>query len=152
MPLRPRTPTTPFTADITGRYVRNTLGEAQLSTDPSVDPDARPFDRIVIGGGAFGSVLASLLFIRDRTHAHRTLVLEAGQVVFTEHVQNQPTLTTDELWGVPWNSDSSMSWNQQFPGLAYAVGGRSLLWAAGHRTSSIPSSPRRRGPPRSSMT
>jgi hypothetical protein len=128
MPLNPRTPSTPFTADITGRYVCNTLGEAQLSTDTSIDPDARPFDRIVVGGGTFGSVLASLLFIRDRTHAHRTLVLEAGQVVFTEHVQNQPTLTTDELWGVPWNSDSSMSWNQQFPGLAYAVGGRSLFW------------------------
>jgi hypothetical protein len=128
MPLNPRTPTTPFSADIIGRYVCNTLGEAKLSMDTGVDPDARPFDRIVIGGGTFGSVLASLLFIRDRTHAHRTLVLEAGPVVFTEHVQNQPTLTTEEVWGVPWDSDSSMSWNQQFPGLAYCLGGRSLFW------------------------
>jgi hypothetical protein len=128
MPLNPRTPTTPFSADIIGRYVCNTLGEAKLSMDTGVDPDARPFDRIVIGGGTFGSVLASLLFIRDRTHAHRTLVLEAGPVVFTEHVQNQPTLTTEEVWGVPWDSDSSMSWNQQFPGLAYCLGGRSIFW------------------------
>ncbi|MDQ3693311.1 MAG: DUF1080 domain-containing protein [Chloroflexota bacterium] len=128
MPLNPRTPTTPFTADIIGRYVCNTLDEAKLSANTGVDSEARPFDRIVIGGGTFGSVLASLLFIRDRTHAHRTLVLEAGPVVFTEHVQNQPTLTTDEVWGVPWDSDSSMSWNRQFPGLAYCLGGRSLFW------------------------
>jgi hypothetical protein len=128
MPLNPRTPTTPFTADIIGRYVCNTLDEAKLSASTAVDPDARPFDRIVIGGGTFGSILAGLLFIRDRTHAHRTLVLDAGQMVFTEHVQNQPTLTTEEVWGVPWDSDSSMSWNRQFPGLAYCLGGRSLFW------------------------
>ena len=41
MPLNPRTPTTPFTADIIGRYVCNTLGEALLSTNTGVDPDAR---------------------------------------------------------------------------------------------------------------
>lgn len=68
MPSR-RTPTTPFTADITGRDVCNTLGEAKLSADPAVDPDARPFDRIVLGGGTFGSLLASLLFSRKPIEA-----------------------------------------------------------------------------------
>ena len=119
---------TDFTRDIIGRYVCNGLDEALASTDRARHPDARPFDLIVLGGGTFGSVLASHLFNRDVTHTHRILVLEAGPVVFTEHVQNQPMLNTSEVWGVPWNSDSPKTWNQQFPGLAFCVGGRSLFW------------------------
>src|SRR5437763_280047 len=119
------TPDTVFSKDVVGRYVCNGLDEALRSADP-VRPFARPFDFIVIGGGTFGSVLASRLFGADITHAHRVLVLEAGPMVFTEHVQNQPMLDTGEVWGVPWNSDSPHSWNQRFPGLAYCVGGRSL--------------------------
>jgi hypothetical protein len=50
-------------------------------------------------------------------------------MLFTEHVQNlPPSMDTSEVWGVPWNSDSPKTWNQQFPGLAYAIGGRSLFW------------------------
>src|SRR6266446_8817095 len=116
---------TDFTHDIIGRYVCNGLDEALAS---SRHADARPFDMIILGGGTFGSVLASHLFNRDVTHAHRILVLEAGPVVFTEHVQNQPMLSTSEVWGVPWNSDSPQSWNQRFQGLAFCVGGRSLFW------------------------
>lgn len=122
------TQSTDFTRDVTGRYVCNRLDEALASADPARHPDARPFDVIVLGGGTFGSVLAAHLFNRDVTHAHRILVLEAGPMVFTEHVQNQPMLTTNEVWGVPWNSDSPRTWNQQFPGLAFCVGGRSLFW------------------------
>lgn len=119
---------TDFTRDVIGRYVCNGFDEALASTDRSRHPDARPFDLIVLGGGTFGPVLASHLFTRDVLHAHRILVLEAGPVVFTEHVQNQPMLSTNEVWGIPWNSDSPKSWNQQFPGLAFCVGGRSLFW------------------------
>jgi choline dehydrogenase-like flavoprotein len=74
-------------------------------------------------------VLAARLARRDVTGAHRILVLEAGAYVYPEHVQNlPPTLDSGEVWGVPWNSDSPQAWNQRFPGLAYCLGGRSVLW------------------------
>ena len=121
------TPSTPFTRDVIGRYVCNGLDEALQST--TGDADARPFDLVVIGGGSFGTVLAARLARRDVTGAHRILVLDAGPHVYTEHVQNlPPDLSTGEVWGVPWNSDSPQSWNQRFPGLAYALGGRSVFW------------------------
>jgi choline dehydrogenase-like flavoprotein len=105
------------------------LDEALASTDRTTHADARPFDLIVLGGGSFGSVLASHLFANDVTHAHRILVLEGGPVVLPEHVQNlPPSLSPSEVWGVPWNSDSPRSWNQGFPGLAFCLGGRSLFW------------------------
>jgi hypothetical protein len=120
---------TDFSRDVPGRYVCNGLDEALRSTDRSLHPDARPFDAVIVGGGSFGSVLAARLLRLDATRSHRILVLEAGPMVFTEHVQNLPPgFDTPEVWGVPWNSDSPRSWNQQFPGLAYALGGRSLFW------------------------
>jgi choline dehydrogenase-like flavoprotein len=124
-----------FTLDVLGRYSCNTLEEAVNSVDPSRHPNPRPFDMIVIGGGSFGGVLASHMYNRDKTQGHRILVLEAGPFVLPEHVQNMPgnfnppgkgQLGT--IWGQPWQSDSPMSWNQNFPGLAYCVGGRSLFW------------------------
>src|SRR5215207_1115027 len=122
-----QTQTTPFTRDVVGRYVCNGLDEALAST--SGDPDARPFDLIVIGGGSFGTVLAARLARRDVTGAHRILVLEAGPYTYPEHVQNLPPgLDSGEVWGVPWNSDSPKNWNQRFPGLAYCLGGRSVFW------------------------
>jgi len=127
MGTTPGTPTTAFTRDVVGRYVCNGLDEAIQST--TGDADARLFDLIVVGGGSFGTVLAARLARRDVTAAHRILVLEAGPHVYTEHVQNlPPDLNTTEVWGVPWNSDSPRSWNQQFPGLAYGLGGRSVFW------------------------
>lgn len=123
---------TDFTIDVLGRFICNGLDEALRSTDKSLDPDAKPFDIIIIGGGSFGSVLASHIFSIDQTHAHRILVLEAGPFLYPEHVQNLPpafdTLDGTGIWGVPWTSDSPQSWNQNFPGLAFCLGGRSLFW------------------------
>ena len=60
---------TDFSRDVPGRYVCNNFTEAEASTDPNPRPDvgrndarsdARPFDIIVIGGGTFGAVIASL--------------------------------------------------------------------------------------------
>ncbi|HWZ45345.1 MAG TPA: family 16 glycoside hydrolase [Candidatus Saccharimonadales bacterium] len=123
---------TNFTLDVLGRFICNGLDEALRSTDKSMDPDARPFDVVIIGGGSFGSVLASHIFSADQTHAHRILVLEAGPFLYPEHVQNLPpafdSLDGTGVWGVPWVSDSPQSWNQSFPGLAFCLGGRSLFW------------------------
>ena len=120
---------TDFAIDVLGRYVCNGLDEATASADSVRHPDARPFDFIIVGGGSFGSVLACHLFLNDLTHAHRILVLEAGPFALPEHVQNlPPPLGANEVWGVPWASDSPAMWNQQFPGLAFCLGGRSLFW------------------------
>ena len=122
-----QTQTTAFTRDVVGRYVCNGLDEALAST--TGDPDARPFDLIVIGAGSFGTVLAARLARRDVAGAHRILVLDAGAYVYPEHVQNLPPgLDSGEVWGVPWSSDSPRSWNRRFPGLAYCLGGRSVFW------------------------
>lgn len=121
-----------FTFDVLGRYGCNTLEEALNGLNR---PNSRPFDIIVIGGGSFGAVFATHVFNRDRTLAHRILVLEAGPFVLPEHVQNLPGNfappgkgNTGTIWGQPWNSDSPMNWNQNFPGLAFCLGGRSLFW------------------------
>jgi choline dehydrogenase-like flavoprotein len=136
---------TDFTRDVMGRYTCNGLDEALRSTDTSAtrpdgspQPDARPFDVVIIGGGSFGSVLAQHLLYRDTAHSHRILVLEAGLMVVPEHVQNLPMLglnvpsptTVDpgvprnEVWGLPWRTDVPGG----FPGLAYCLGGRSLFF------------------------
>src|SRR5215212_7020461 len=83
---------TTFAFDVMGRYACNTLDEAldSMRTDLPGQADARPFDRIVLGGGSFGAVVAARLFNLDRSHAHRILVLEAGPLVLQEHVQNLP--------------------------------------------------------------
>lgn len=119
---------TTFSLDILGRYTANTWDEVLASADQDSNPHARPFDLVILGGGTFGCVLASRLFNRDRNHAHRILVIEAGPMALPEHVQNMPLMTADEVWGVPWDSDSPQAWNRQFPGLAYCIGGRSVYW------------------------
>ncbi len=143
---------TDFSRDVLGRYVCNGLDEAKRSAEPtalqpdgSVRPDARPFDVIIIGGGTFGAAVAQHLFAVDRAHRHRILVLEAGPLVLAEHAQNLPALGlavadavhlgelrqrppdaqrvwARDLWGLAWHSPT------KFPGLAYCLGGRSLLW------------------------
>ena len=149
----PRPGTTDLSRDVLGRYVCNGLDEALRSTDPTASrPDGRPqieasdFDLIVIGGGTFGAVAAEHMSFRDRSRAHRILVLEGGPFVLGEHVQNLPMLGLDvagatsiadlqpdpakrkdiparnEVWGLAWHSPV------KFPGLAYCVGGRSLYW------------------------
>ena len=133
---------TDFTKDVLGRYVCNGLDEAVRSADPagtrpdgSPQPDARPFDVIVVGGGSFGPIFAEHLAAVDKTHSHRVLVLEAGPLSVPEHVQNLPMIglgvpaaaTGDpgpraEVWGLPWRS------TVPFPGLAYTLGGRSVFF------------------------
>lgn len=126
---------TTFTFDVPGRYGCNTWEEAKDSQDTALHDDARPFDFVVIGGGSFGAVAAARVFNADKTHSHRVLVLEAGPLVFGEHVQNLPSgfelpskNKPGTVWGQPWESDSPMGFNQDFPGLAFCVGGRSLFW------------------------
>src|SRR5215212_4983145 len=132
-----RTPEdTHFSLDILGRYGCNTLDEALDSSVPGRRyPEARPFDHIVVGGGSFGAVVASRLFSLDRTNSHRVLVLEGGPLALPEHVQNLPPGfgpplkgALGSVWGQPWRSDSPATFNQDFPGLAYCVGGRSVFW------------------------
>src|SRR5882724_8125246 len=142
MPTSPKPQDTDFSRDLLGRYVYNGLDEALASTRRI---DARPFDIVIVGGGTFGAALAEHVWFRDETHSHRILVLEGGPFILPEHVQNLPMVgigfssattlaklyqlsPTDrdnwrmDVWGLPW--DSSLD----FPGLAYAVGGRSLFW------------------------
>jgi hypothetical protein len=129
---------TTLARDVLGRYTLNTWPEMQASANVSARSDARPFDIIVIGGGTFGPAFAQHGFTNDKSHAHRTVVLEAGRLLVAEHVQNLPLLglsvpgpvTTDpgqtyaEVWGLPWRSDVPKG----FPGLAFCVGGRSLYF------------------------
>ncbi len=140
--------TTDFTKDVLGRYISNGMDEALNSTDkngqrPDGSPtsDARPFDVIVIGGGSFGPAFAQSLFSNDHTHSHRVLVLDAGSLLLTEHVQNYPPIGLGvppptendpfqlraEVWGLPWRADPAKV-PQGFPGLAYCLGGRSLYF------------------------
>jgi Choline dehydrogenase and related flavoproteins len=121
---------TAFTVDAIGRYVCNTWDEA-------VHNGGVAFDAVVIGAGMFGAYCAEKLY---RQSALRVLVLEAGPVLVTEHVQNLSRIglnaagaikvataqddpgTRDIVWGTPWRS------TVPFPGLAYCLGGRSLYW------------------------
>src|SRR5262245_355057 len=121
---------TDFTHDVLGRYICNGLDEAR--------PDLHPFDVIVIGGGSFGPIFAQHLLAHDPTLARRILVLEAGRLMLSEHMQNlpmiglsvPPPITVDpgsaraEVWGLPWRTDVPGG----FPGLAYCLGGRSVYF------------------------
>jgi choline dehydrogenase-like flavoprotein len=142
MRTSPAAQCTDFARDILGRFVCNGLDEALCSADGQLHSDPRPFDLIILGGGAIGAALAHQLFVADRAHNHRTLLLEAGPFTIPDHVQNLPMLglavpepssiadlrtrgqhatARDEVWGLPWHSDET------FPGLAYCLGGRSLF-------------------------
>src|SRR5436305_1858475 len=137
--------TTDFTRDVLGRFICNGMDEALRSTDRNArrgdgtaQSDARPFDVIVIGGGSFRVAMAQHLFAADKTHSHRILVLDAGSLVLTEHVQNLPVLglgvpgptesdpfvLREQVWGLPWRSRSTKG----FTGLAYCLGGRSAYF------------------------
>jgi choline dehydrogenase-like flavoprotein len=136
MPTSPAPQYTDFSKDVLGRYVCNGLDEAMRST--SGRPDARPFDIIIVGGGAFGGALAQHLLYSDKLRNHRILVLEAGPLVFAEHAQNLPNVGVvapgpvavdpgvprAEVWGLPWRTDVPGG----FPGLAYCIGGRSVFF------------------------
>lgn len=118
---------TSFTLDTVGRYICNTLDEAVASSSQSIADERRDFDVIVVGGGTFGSIIAQHLFAADATHSRRILVLENGPFVLPEHVQNLPFLATaapTPPMRAPWKSRSDLG----YPGLLFAIGGRSLAW------------------------
>ena len=129
---------TDFTNDAVGRYICNTWDEATQNGGVA-------FDAIVIGAGMFGAYCAEKM---HRNANLRVLVLDAGCLLVTEHMQNLsriglnaagpkldsagkpvPVLfnnddpgTREAVWGIPWRSAVP------FPGLAYCLGGRSLYW------------------------
>jgi choline dehydrogenase-like flavoprotein len=115
---------TSFTLDNLGRFLCNTLQEARDSAGQAVAGRGRDFDVIVIGGGTFGAVIAEHLFVTDTTHSRRILVLEAGPFVLPEHVQNMPYQGGVPNMRSPWVNHQALN----YPGLLFAVGGRSLSW------------------------
>ncbi len=115
---------THFSLDNMGRFLCNTLEEAQDSAKQTVAGRPRQFDVIVIGGGTFGAIVAEHLFVTDATRSRRILVLEGGPFVLPEHVQNLPFQGGDPAMRAPWLSHSAL----KYSGLLFAVGGRSLTW------------------------
>src|SRR5215210_5766059 len=119
---------TSFTKDVQGRYLCNDISEVNAWQSAG----GRPFDVIVVGGGTFGLAIAEHIWFRQKESGAqlRTLVIEAGRYVFGEAaaatVLNdnapQPEPPKNEVWGVPWRSQTP------FGGLAYCVGGRSIYW------------------------
>lgn len=124
---------TTFTLDTMGRFLANTLQEALDSSAQTIGDARRDFDVIVVGGGSFGSIVAERLLLNDATHSRRILVLEAGPFVLPEHAQNLPFMGGVPDMRRPWVADTPQSLASgrkalKYPGLIYAVGGRSLSW------------------------
>lgn len=122
-----------FSHDILGRWTCSTWDEVSNN-------GGDPFDIVVIGAGMFGAYIADKLYRRSGSIGLRVLVVDAGDFLLPTHVQNLPRIglgapaeqkvavnaqdpgTQNLVWGHPWRS------NQEFPGLAYCIGGRSLFW------------------------
>lgn len=115
---------TTFTLDNMGRFLCNTLQEAVDSSAIQIAGKKRTFDTIVIGGGTFGAAIAASLLFADATHSRRILVLEAGPFALPEHSQNMPYQGGTPDFRKPWDSHPALA----YPGLLFAVGGRSLAW------------------------
>src|SRR5215218_3659722 len=77
---------TAFAHDVTGRFVCNSSSELQAS----IRNGGYPLDAVVIGAGMFGGYLAERLYQLGAGRALRILVLEAGALLFSEHIQNLP--------------------------------------------------------------
>src|SRR5437667_10667838 len=124
---------TTFTLDTMGRFLANTLQEAIDSSSQTLAGSRRDFDVIVVGGGSFGSIVAERLLLNDITHSRRILVLEAGPFVLPQHWQNLPFMGGAPDMRRPWVADTAQFLANgrkplNYPGLIYAVGGRSLSW------------------------
>ncbi len=131
---------TTFAIDVLGRYICNTWEEATLNGGVA-------FDAVVIGAGMFGAYCAEKIYRLGPNL--RVLVLDAGPLLVTEHVQNLARIglnaagpkkdpsgsldvpvvvnaddpgTRERVWGIPMRSMVPIS------GLAYCLGGRSLYW------------------------
>ncbi len=115
---------TTFTLDNMGRFLCNTLQEASDTAAVTVAGRPRGFDVIIVGGGTFGAVMASRLFLNDATHSRRILVLESGPFALPEHFQNMPFLGGTPDFRVPWDSHPALG----YAGLLFSIGGRSLAW------------------------
>src|SRR6266704_2561491 len=115
---------TTFTLDNMGRFLCNTLQEALDNSAIPVAGKQRSFDTIVIGGGTFGAAIAASLLFADATHTRRILVLEAGPFALPEHNQNLSYQGGTPDFRKPWDSHPALA----YPGLLFAVGGRSLAW------------------------
>lgn len=61
---------------------------------------------------------------QERTHIRRILVLEAGPFALPEYNQNMPYQGGTPDFRKPWDSHPALA----YPGLLFAVGGRSLAW------------------------
>src|SRR6266516_4303926 len=70
---------TTFSIDVLGRYVCSTWDEA-------VNNGGVAFDAVVIGAGMFGAYCAEKIYRLGPNP--RVLVLDAGSLLVTEHVQN----------------------------------------------------------------
>jgi hypothetical protein len=124
---------TAFSHDVLGRWCCATWNEVSNN-------GGDPFDVVVIGAGMFGGYIAEKLYRHAANIGLRVLVVEAGDFLLPTHVQNLPRIglgapteqivavnaqdpgTQNLVWGHPWRS------NQEFPGLAYCFGGRSIFW------------------------
>src|SRR5438552_3890165 len=131
---------TAFAIDVLGRYTCSTWDE--VTTNGGV-----AFDVVVIGAGMFGAYCAEKIYRLGPNL--RVLVLDAGSLFVTEHVQNVARIglnaagpkkdptgafdvpvvlnsddpgTRERVWGIPMRSMVPIS------GLAYCLGGRSLYW------------------------
>ena len=70
---------TTFTLDNMGRFLCNTLQEARDSAAQTVGGHKRDFDVIIIGGGTFGSVIASIFSSRTRHAAGASSCSKRGR-------------------------------------------------------------------------
>lgn len=131
---------TTFAIDVLGRYICSTWDEATANGGVA-------FDAVVIGAGMFGAYCAEKIYRLGPNL--RVLVLDAGSLLVTEHVQNLARIglnaagpkkdptgtfnvpvilnsddpgTRERVWGIPMRSMVPIS------GLAYCLGGRSLYW------------------------
>ncbi len=123
--------------DVISRFLCNTWTEALESNGQvqGATPYPRPFNVIVIGGGTFGAAIAQHLFSGDKTHSLRIAVLEAGPFALPEHQQNMPMMGNAlPAWRRPWFAinnavrDHPVPLDRNYPGLLFAIGGRSLAW------------------------
>ncbi len=131
---------TSLAIDVLGRYIGSTWDEATMNG--GID-----FDVVVIGAGMFGAYCAEKIYRLGPNL--RVLVLDAGSLLVTEHIQNLARIglnavgpkkdptgkfdvpvvlnaddpgTRERVWGIPMRSMTPIS------GLAYCLGGRSLYW------------------------
>ena len=120
---------TAFSTDAVGRFVCNSWDEATGNGAP-------PFSVVVVGAGMYGAYCAVEAYRHHPTK--RILLLDAGRVLVSEHVQNlgriglgvpgailpqnDPGVARELVWGLPWRG------NVEFPGLAYCTGGKSIYW------------------------